>query len=144
MSVFYVACFQRISTLIRLHETNTNRISAQHLLVLWLTLQQEGLQAGLIWCSPDLSDCLGAGYTCSAMLLFLGVEECHCLFAASHDTHRVQLELIAVFRRKGATCCICICAGNFTCPLSRRSSSFATAGASSRISTELCCAVPRT
>ena len=35
------------------------------------------------------------------LLLFLGVEECHCLFAASHETRRVRLELIALVRRHG-------------------------------------------
>ena len=74
----------------------------RRLLVLWLSLQQEDTTG---WAnqvlSPDLSGCLGAGYTCSAVLLFLGVEECHCLFVASSETHRVRLELIALVRRHG-------------------------------------------
>ena len=74
----------------------------RRLLVLWLTVQQEDRTG---WAnqvlSPDLSGCLGAGYTCSAVLLFLGVEECDCLFAASQETRRVRLELIALVRRNG-------------------------------------------
>ena len=74
----------------------------RRLLVLWLTLQQEESTGWTnIVLSPDLSGCLGAGYTCSAVLLFLGVEECHCLLVACQDTHRVQLELTTIVRRNG-------------------------------------------
>ena len=75
----------------------------RRLLLLWLSLQLEttgGWRLNVILeCS--LSGCLGASFTSSSILLFLGLEDCQCLFVTCSSIHRVRLELIATVRRNG-------------------------------------------
>ena len=73
----------------------------RRLLVLWLTLQLESTGGWLnVILEGNLCGLLGAGYSASSVLLFLGLD-CQCLFLTCSSIRRVRLELVGVVRRNG-------------------------------------------
>ena len=77
-------------------------VPRRRLLLLWLSLQTEthtGWLNAILDCS--LSGCLGASYTCSSIILLLGLDDCDSLFGTSVEIYRVRSELNATVRRNG-------------------------------------------
>ena len=73
----------------------------RRLLGLWLTLQLESTGGWLnVILEGNLCGLLGAGYSASSVLLFLGLD-CQCLFLTCSSIRRVRLELVGVVRRNG-------------------------------------------
>ena len=76
-------------------------VPRRRLLLLWLSLQTEthtGWLNIVLDCS-SLSGCLGASYTCSSIILLLGLDECDSLFITCAEIRRVRSELTATVRR---------------------------------------------
>ena len=77
-------------------------VPRRRLLLLWLQLQTEthtGWLNVVLDCS--LSGCLGASYTCSSIILLLGLEECDSLFITCAEIYQVRSELTSTVRRNG-------------------------------------------
>ena len=77
-------------------------VPRRRLLLLWLSLQTETHTGWLnIVLDCSLSGCLAASYTCSSIILLLGLDECDSLFITCAEIHRVRSELTATVQRNG-------------------------------------------